>query len=337
MNHEIDLKNYAVHTDLAIDYLENNKINKVKNYDDVRVTTTVLDEKLASSIDKKEGTYITLQFEDITDYNNKEKVTKIFSNELKKIINVNDNSKILIVGLGNSKSTPDALGPIVVDNILITNHLFECSKVESGFSRTYGIKPGVFATTGIETSDFIKGIVNEINPDMVIVIDALASGSIDRVNKTIQITNTGIYPGSGIGNKRKEISFETLGVEVIAIGVPTVVDAVTIVSDTINYMCKHYSYTKNTINKPKNKLVSVFNNNYLKDEIEVNELDKKNLLGIIGNFNDEELKELIFEVLTPIGYNLMVTPKEIDFVIEKIGEIIANGINIALHKNVDNL
>ena len=337
MNHEIDLEKYTVHTDLAIDYVENKEFNEVNLYDDIKVTNTVLTEKLAREINKKPGRYITIQFEDVTDYSNKEKVKKVFANELKKIVEINSESRVLIVGLGNNKSTPDALGPLVIDNILITNHLFEYSNVEDGFIRTFGINPGVFAATGIETSDFIKGIVKEINPDLIIAIDALASGSVERLNKTIQITDTGISPGGGIGNKRKEISYEEFGVKVIAIGVPTVVDAVTIVSDTINYMYKHYSYNKMNIKNPKNKLISALNNNYLKENIEVEESDKKNLLGIIGNFKEEELRELIFEVLTPIGYNLMVTPKEIDFIIEILSDIISSGINNALHENVDNL
>ena len=183
----------------------------------------------------------------------------------------------------------------------------------------------------------VKDVLKEINPDLIIAIDALASGSVERLNKTIQITDTGISPGGGIGNKRKEISYEEFGVKVIAIGVPTVVDAVTIVSDTINYMYKHYSYNKLNIKNPKNKLISALNNNYLKENIEVEESDKKSLLGIIGNFKEEELRELIFEVLTQIGYNLMVTPKEIDFIIEILSDIISSGINNALHENVDNL
>ena len=337
MNHEIDLEKYTVHTDLAIDYVENKEFNEVNLYDDIKVTNTVLTEKLAREINKKPGRYITIQFEDVTDYSNKEKVKKVFTNELKKIVEINSESRVLIVGLWKNKSTPDALGPLVIDNILITNHLFEYSNVEDGFIRTFGIKPGVFAATVIETSDFIKGIVKEINRDLIIAIDALASGSVERLNKTIQITDTGISPGGGIGNKRKEISYEEFGVKVIAIGVPTVVDAVTIVSDTINYMYKHYSYNKMNIKNPKNKLISALNNNYLKENIEVEESDKKNLLGIIGNFKEEELRELIFEVLTPIGYNLMVTPKEIDFIIEILSDIISSGINNALHENVDNL
>ena len=190
--------------------------------------------------------------------------------------------------------------------------------------------------TGIETSDLIKGIISSIDTDFVIVVDALASQSIERVNKTIQMTDTGIHPGSGIGNKRKEISSDTLKKPVIAIGVPTVVDAVTIVSDTINYMYKHYSYTKDNINKPSNRLITG-GVNYLKKDVSVDNNLKQELFGVVGNLNDDEVKQLIFEVLSPIGYNLMVTPKEIDFEIEKLSDIIGNGINRALHDKVDNL
>ena len=149
------------------------------------------------------------------------------------------------------------------------------------------------------------------------------------------MTNTGIHPGSGIGNNRKEISFETIKIPVIAIGVPTVVDAVTIVSDTIRYMYKHFSYMKENMNKPINKLIGIQNINYLKEETNLKEEDKETLLGVVGSLKDEEVKQWIFEVLSPIGYNLMVTPKEVDFLMEKLSDVIGNGINHVLHKKVN--
>ena len=186
--------------------------------------------------------------------------------------------------------------------------------------------------TGIETSDLIKEITQSIKPDFIIVIDALASSSVERVNKTIQITDSGINPGSGIGNKRKEISKDILKVPVIAIGVPTVVDAASIVNDTIKYMYYNFAYQKENYNNPKNKLS--FNVNYLKYSYKIKKEDKKKLLGIVGSLTEEETKSLIYEILNPIGYNLMVTPKEEDFIIEKLSELISEGINNALHKNV---
>ena len=191
-------------------------------------------------------------------------------------------------------------------------------------------------TTGIETSDFIQSIVTTTSPKFVLVIDALASQSITRVNKTIQMTDTGIHPGSGIGNQRKEISKEILGIPVIAIGVPTVVDAVTIVSDTIGYMYDHYAFMKQAIKNPMYKL-AVGNMNYLKKNVQIDKEDKQNLFGVVGTLNDTETKALIYEVLSPIGYNLMVTPKEVDFSVQKLSEVIADGINMALHKNINKI
>ena len=195
------------------------------------------------------------------------------------------------------------------------------------------INPGVMGETGIETSDLIQHVISCCKPNFVIVIDALASGSIERVNKTIQMTDTGIAPGSGIGNKRKEISSELFGIPVIAVGIPTVVDAITIVADTIKYMRKQYTYTKQNKNNPKHRLFISSQYNYLKEEIPNNEEDNKQLLGLVGGLEEEEVKQLLFEVLTPIGYNFMVTPKEVDFVIEKLSEVIGDGINYALHES----
>lgn len=339
MKHEIDLKKYEIRTDLAIDVLEKSSNlegikQNIKQIEDIKITNVLITGK--NKLNKKEGFYTTIEFDDITDSQNKNKVEKIFIHELKKILTkekINKDSSCLIIGLGNDKSTPDSLGPLVIDKILVTNHIYELGNLDSDFRRVSALNPGVMGETGIETSDIIISVVERLKPDFLIVVDALASGSIDRVNRTIQMTNTGIHPGSGVGNKRKEISKETLNLPVIAIGVPTVVDAVTIVSDTFNYMYKHFSYNKN--NKP-NKL-ALGQTNYLKKEVNVLDSDKIELLGLVGNLSEEEIKQLIFEVLTPIGYNLMVTPKEVDFIIDKLSILISEGINKSLHKNYNKL
>lgn len=342
MSNQIDLSKYTLRTDLAIDVISDDLEgieSSVENFNDIKVTNVLVKEAGSKKINKKIGNYITIEFSDITDYNHSETLKEVFSKKLKCLLEkmkINSSASCLIIGLGNDKSTPDALGPLVINNILVTNHLFLYGDVEKGFRKVSAISPGVMGQTGIETSDLIKGIISSIDTDFVIVVDALASQSIERVNKTIQMTDTGIHPGSGIGNKRKEISSDTLKKPVIAIGVPTVVDAVTIVSDTINYMYKHYSYTKDNINKPSNRLITG-GVNYLKKNVSVDNNLKQELFGVVGNLNDDEVKQLIFEVLSPIGYNLMVTPKEIDFEIEKLSDIIGNGINRALHDKVDNL
>lgn len=341
MNHEIDLKKYQIRTDLAIDLIKANNVKGIKSshkiIDNIKITDVYIDEEASKKINKKAGNYITIEFEDVTDYDNKEKVKSIFVKELRKILennNIKNEDSCLTIGLGNSSSTPDSLGPKSIQNVVVTNHLFVYGDVSDGFRKTYALSPGVMGSTGIETSELVKSVVNAIKPDFVLVIDALASQSVERVNKTIQMTDTGIQPGSGVGNSRKELSKDTLNIPVIAIGVPTVVDAVTIVSDTINYMFKHYSYNKNNINNPVNKLIPSASLNYLNKDVNITLEDKKTLMGVIGSLENEEIKQLIFEVLTPIGYNLMVTPKEIDFLIDKLSDVIGNGINETLHENI---
>ena len=332
--HKIDLNKYEIRTDMAIDIAEKN-IDKFDTssflVEDVKVTHIKLEDN--NIINKKPGTYITIEFDDITDDDSKKKVSKIFLEELKKILNELSFKKemnTMIIGLGNRKSTPDSLGPLVSEKIIVTKHFFDMNiDVDSSFSKVSSFYPGVTGITGIETSDFIYGVIDKVKPDLVIVVDALCSTSISRVNKSIQISDTGIYPGSGVGNKRKEISKQTLGVPVISIGIPTVVDAAVIVADTISFMSKNYAYNKShskaskLINKPVN---------YLKKDILVSNDDKKTLLGLVGLLNEEELINLTYEVLTPIGYNLMVTPKEVDFVIEKLSDVISYGINHSLHE-----
>ncbi len=335
MSHNIDLKEFEIRTDLAID-VATDKLNS-RQIGDIKVTDITLNDEEGKTINKKAGTYITIEFPDITDYDNGEQIKTIFSEELSKMLNIigiNEESTCLIIGLGNEKTTPDAVGPLVISDVIVTNHLYVYGQLEDGFRRVWAISPGVMGETGIETSDLIKGVVDTVKPDFIITVDALASSSIERVNKTIQMTDAGINPGSGVGNKRKEISKDTVGVPVIAIGVPTVVDAASIVSDTIHYMYKHFAYNKENINNPAQKLKTRVN--YLKYDVKLLDDDKKNLFGLVGSLNDTEIKSLIYEILNPIGYNLMVTPKEEDFIVKKISEVISKGINKTLHKNVEN-
>lgn len=331
MNKDIDLSKYEIRTDLTIDLLDKKikgvkyKTTKSKN---IKVTEVNLDE--INDLNKKKGKYITLEFEDITDSDNLSDVVKVLTRELKKMIKIDKDSFGLVIGLGNSKSTPDSLGPLTIDNLIVTNHIYLLDELSDNYSRIAAFTPGVMGETGIEASDIISSVVDKIHPSYLIVIDSLASNSIERLNKTIQITDTGIHPGSGIGNKRKEISSDILNIPVIAIGVPTVVDAAVIVSNTINFIHKNYAFNKNYLKSSKSKLT--FNNvNYLSKEIKENIKEKKELLGLIGTLTEEELQILIYEVLNPIGYNLMVTPKEIDFIIYKLAKAISSSINNTVH------
>lgn len=334
--HKIDLEKYEIRTDMAIDLTEKDKENyKPITYVKNNVKVSWLDLGKDNNIGKKPGSYLTLEFEDVTDDDAKKNVSMVFKEELTNMLlklGFNKNTKTLVIGLGNIKSTPDALGPFVSDKIIVTKHFFDMGvSVEDKFSCVSSFYPGVTGTTGIETSDLIQGVKDVVKPDLLIVVDALSSSSISRVNKSIQVSDAGISPGSGIGNKRKEISKETLGIPVIAIGVPTVTSAAVIVSDTINYMIKNYAYNKNFSKSKASKLVTK-PVNYLNKEVLATNDDKKTFLGLVGLLSEEELISLTYEVLTPIGYNLMVTPKEVDFVIEKLSDVISYGINHSLNE-----
>lgn len=335
--HQIDLKNYSIRTDLAIEELEHNNLLKNKKketskYHGIKVNNFVIDDKEAKIINKKPGMYTTIFFDDTTDSDNQQNICHVLIKELEKyLINIKKEDLILVVGLGNILSTPDSLGPKVIDNLMVTNHLYELNICSLKYQKVAALSPSVTGKTGIETFTQVKSIVDNIKPKLVIAIDCLASSSVERVNKTIQITNTGINPGSGIGNMRKEISQESLSIPVIAIGVPTVVDASSIVFDTINYMHKKYSFSKNNLHNKK-YLLTYNNVNYLNEDIKVNKRDKEILLGLVGKLSNEELKNLISEVLSPIGYNLMVTTKEIDFIIDNLVNIISKSLNDVFSK-----
>lgn len=362
MDQELDLSIYQVRTDLAIESHQmaqeeqEKKQKKLGNIDGVvvkektvqgvKVTTVEITEEGAKRLGKKPGRYLTFEAQGIRkkDTALQEKIEAVFAEEFYQFmvsLGIKQDDSCLVVGLGNWNVTPDALGPIVVENLLVTKHLFSLApeQVQEGFRSVSALAPGVMGITGIETSDIIYGVIKQTKPDFVIAIDALASRSIERVNTTIQISDTGIHPGSGVGNKRKELSKETLGIPVIAIGIPTVVDAVTITSDTIDYVLKHFGREMKEANKPSKALTPAgmtFGETKVLTESDLPDKEKRQtILGMIGSLEEEEKRQLIHEVLAPLGQNLMVTPKEIDVFIEDMANVIAQGLNAALHGDVN--
>lgn len=342
MKNRIDLNKFNIRTDLVIDTeIQESHINKKKINNDISVTTIHVNEDLEKELQKKQGVYITIEFTDITNHEDQVEIEKCLEQEILLLLQekkIHPEEECLILGLGNRLSTADSLGPITLDKLLVTRHLFVLNtNVKKGIRSVAAMSPGVMANTGIETYDIITSLINKIHPKFLIVIDALASSSVTRINKTIQITDTGIHPGSGIGNNRKEISIDTVGIPVIAIGVPTVVESSIIVNDTINYIFKHLSYIKN--HYETNKLIIGHKNSkkYLEQiqKQNLNEEEKKEVSGILGTLDEEKKKKLIYEVLNSIDYNLIVTPKEIDFLIDKLSETIANAINRSLHTAVN--
>lgn len=339
--HTIDLKSKGFRTDLVIDEITREKDSEIKpkiveKTKNISVEEVVIDKKIKTNWNKKDGTYETISFVDITDKNNFKEVEDIAVKTLKKMLEelkIEKQAKVLIIGLGNESSTPDALGPKTIDHVLVTRHLFLLGEVENGYRNVASFKPSVTGITGIETKDLIESIKDKISPDLLIVIDALASSSIERLNKTIQITTAGISPGSGVGNNRLEISKDTLKIPVIAIGVPTVVDGATIVENTIQLLLKKISYQLDNKDNEKLKLVPMTSQNYLKHTKELTKEQKEDLLGMVGLLDEQELKSLILEVLLPINYNMMVTPKEIDYLIDKLSLLLGNMINKSLHEH----
>ena len=341
MENNINLKPFNVRTDLVVESIDaSHKPIKTqeKTNKNIKISTTDITKEEGTVIEKKEGRYVTITFKDITNYEDREEIGKALEKEIKSLLkykNIKDDDEGLILGLGNSKSTPDALGPKVVSRLVITRHLFKLNALpKEGIRSISAISPGVMGETGIETADYIEALTNLINPQFIIVIDALAASSLERVNHTIQLTDTGIRPGSGVYNNRKEISTDTLKIPVIAIGVPTVVESSVIVNEAINYLLKHISYIKN--NTEINKLSPLHFDNYIDQirNLELSQSDKEKLMGLVGTLGEIEKRNLIKEVMSAVNYDLIVCPKEVDFLIDKISDVISSSLNNALHRQI---
>ncbi len=346
-------KKLVSRTDLAIEAKEmvvtqendpviNGLIIKEHTINNIEITEVVIEKQAEEKVGKKAGTYWTIDFQSIRDQDIhlQQMAEEVFAKTIREFLikmNIDPKATCLVVGLGNEHVTPDALGPLVCDHILVTRHLFELQpeSLDKNMRSVCAVAPGVMGVTGIETSDILFGVVQKVKPEFIIVIDALASKSLERVNTTIQITDTGIHPGSGVGNKRKEISKETLGIPVMAIGIPTVVDAVSIVSDAMDMLINHLGREKNESKKPSHSLVPSGMSFGKKNKLTHNDRPEKqevqSYLGMVGLLDEEEKRQLIFEVLNPLGHNLMVTPKEVDGFIQDMANLVATGLNSALH------
>ncbi|MDR3588566.1 MAG: GPR endopeptidase [Negativicutes bacterium] len=276
--------------------------------DDILVTrVNITSPEAERMMGKLQGRYVTVEARGLRYKNTplEEKVMKMLADELVRLVDLARNATILVVGLGNWNITPDALGPRAVDKIVVTRHLQEMltPELKGGVRSVCAIAPGVLGITGMETAEIVAGIVSKIKPNLVIAIDALAAASSQRVITTVQIADTGINPGSGVGNKRFGLTRQSLGVPVIAIGVPTVVHASTIAMDTINTMQNQAAFSR-----------------YFKS---------------MESLSDADRRVIVNQVLPEALGDLMVTPKEVDRLIEDIAYVVAGGINQAMHPNID--
>ena len=313
---------YQVRTDLALEakekFEEDNvevkgvRLEKETVSKDIEITRVVIEtENGAKTMGKPKGTYITLEapnmIEDDEGYHRE--ISVQIANLVGQLIPIDkEDISVLVVGLGNREVTPDALGPNVVDNMMITRHIInEFGKYALGKNHTQkisGIVPGVMAQTGMESEEIIKGVIEETRPDYIVAIDALAARSTKRLNRTIQITDTGINPGSGVGNHRHAINRESMGIPVIAIGIPTVVDAATIVTDTMSDLISAMAESSRL----------------------------KGLGGTLETLDEMEKYELIRELLSPHLNAFFVTPKDIDESVKRLSYTISEGLNMTFSR-----
>lgn len=313
------LENYNIRTDLALetrerfvsDHVEIPGVSVEETYDEereIRTTRVVVEtENGAKMMRKPVGTYLTIEAPNmaVPDEDYHREISKKLAEDIKELVpERKEEASVLVVGLGNREVTPDALGPYVADHLHVTRHIVkEYGKYAMGKDQVYlvsAVVPGVTGQTGMETLEIVKGIVEETEPDFVVAIDALAARNSKRLNRTIQITDTGICPGSGVGNHRLALNSETLGVKVIGIGVPTVVDAVTIVNDTM-----------------ENFIVALESSELLKSVGET-----------LRSYNDAEKQELIRELIAPHLNGMYMTPKNIDDTIRRVSFTISEALNI---------
>lgn len=313
------IEKYSIRTDLAMEQKERFESDNVEvqgvvleeSFDEereIRITTVKIEtEKGAKTMGKPVGTYITLEAPNmaVPDEDYHDEISKELTKFLKRFVKKDkEDYSVLVVGLGNRKVTPDALGPYVVDNLNITRHIVkEYGKYAMGEEEVHlvsAIVPGVMAQTGMETVEIIKGVVAETKPDLMIAVDALAARSSKRLNRTIQLSDTGINPGSGVGNHRNAITKDTVGIPVIAIGVPTVVDAATIVNDTM-----------------ENLIAALETSETLRG------------VGLVmQGYNAAEKYELVKELISPHLNGMFVTPKDVDETVKRISYTISEALNM---------
>lgn len=267
----------------------------------VKIETREAQEKMGRPM----GHYITLEFPDLNlaDGEELEMLCRTLAKELQSLLPAAENSRFLVVGLGNESITPDALGPSVIAKLMVTRHLFTYLPEETyeGLSSVSAIAPGVLGTTGIETGEIIQSVVSATSPDAVIAVDALAARSMDRIRTTIQLCDTGIAPGAGVGNRRKALDKASLGVPVIAIGVPTVIDAATIATDVLEMASTR-----------EDAIVS----------------------GQFQSLDQTARYAKLRAAIPPALEGFIVTPKDVDLMLARVARAVAGGINFALHEEI---
>lgn len=318
------MKKYYTRSDLAIEslaYATQDKDYKHSEKQDGNITIESFEILQTSDLYPHEiGQYVEISF---TDYQDIHKISKHFEKQLSTFIKEMTNTidpLILFIGLGNETLTSDAIGPRTLKHIRATHHYPLDERHQNQYYNTMCLAPGVMAHTGMETADIVQCLVNEFHPDIVIALDALCAQSYEKICHVIQMNNVGIYPGSGIGNHRKSITKSTMGVPIIAIGVPTVIHVSSLVSDVYNLL---EGYFKESM-EPSSALKVGKRKRY---EGRLNEVQRRLILGEIGQLDEQKRIQLLNEVLNPIDNQFVMSDKQIDFDIEMISKILSTSIN----------
>lgn len=318
------MKKYYTRSDLAIEslaYATQDKDYKHSEKHDGNITIESFEILQTSDLYPHEiGQYVEISFPDYQDIN---KISKHFEKQLSTFIKEMTDTidpLILFIGLGNETLTSDAIGPRTLKHIRATHHYPLDERHQSQYYNTMCLAPGVMAHTGMETADIVQCLVSEFHPDLVIALDALCAQSYEKICHVIQMNNVGIYPGSGIGNHRKSITKSTMGVPIIAIGVPTVIHVSSLVSDVYNLL---EGYFKESM-EPSSALKVGKRKRY---EGRLNEVQRRLILGEIGQLDEQKRIQLLNEVLNPIDNQFVMSDKQIDFDIEMISKILSTSIN----------
>lgn len=303
--------------------------------DSATITRTIVESDLgAQLIGKAPGHYVTIQTEGLTGHDRdlERQISQLLADEIRAFLtrfNVTDQQTVLVIGLGNWNATPDNIGPLTVSKLLVTRHLFEYQVLDSELLENMrpvaALSPGVLGLTGIESADIVRAIVDRIQPAAVICVDALASMSVERVGKTVQLSDAGINPGAGVGNRRLGLTQQTLGVPVLAVGVPTVIYATTIVSEAVDLLLK----------ETRPSFPPVDPGLLLKESSSSNQTVLSSMDPIQSLPSDESTRlDMIQRVLGDSMGTLIVTPKEIDVMVETLSDVLADGLNEALHPGI---
>lgn len=308
------MSNFRFRSDLALDFKEledaDGKLHfKTSQRRQVRIETLVLEKE---RFGKKPGTYTSLAFEGLALETLREDLAEVLAEELETMIDalaIRNLNRILVCGLGNPDLSCDAIGPLLADELLVSAHIPEEDRQQERMRAVALLIPRVRAQTGMETIELLLGTIERFQPDLVIAVDALASRSLGRVGHVIQLTDAGMQPGSGVGNHTRELTRSSLGVPLICIGIPTVVDVSTVAYDVLEMVENHFA-------------------KHLEDEW--NETLSAHLLGEFGRLEEADGRQLLREILTPAGMNMIVMDKSIDLEVKELASIVSRALNQVL-------